>query len=168
MPGTRRWVLWFPNPTCKCAKTLVFQDAVDQKYQHGIPNAFVGAIVLQMRTGQGKKLDIQVCISSVQHGKTYCFDGDAAVWWELGHVLPEEEVFLFHPFIPTDPVGETQELETQTGAAPFLSALSLWTGKFNWKQYWHPQLRHVPTALQDLESLIARPRRQNSLPVFCF
>lgn len=24
MPGTRRWVLWFPNPTCKCAKTSCF------------------------------------------------------------------------------------------------------------------------------------------------
>lgn len=67
-------------PLVNVQKPLVFQDAVDQKYQHGIPNAFVGAIVLQMRTGQGKKLDIQVCISSVQHGKTYCFDGDAAVW----------------------------------------------------------------------------------------
>lgn len=80
MPRTRSWVLWFLNPTCKRAKPVVFHDAADQKYQYGIITTFVRAIVLQMRTGQGKKkLDIQVCISSVRHGKTYCFNGDAAV-----------------------------------------------------------------------------------------
>lgn len=169
-------VLWFLNPTCKCAKTLILHDAVDQKYQHSITTAFVGATVLQMRTGQGKRTWYPSLHFQYSAWLDLLFWRRCCSVVRTGARPARGRSFPFPFFYPSGPSGWNSRARGSERSRSF-SLCTICegretgaggTGKFNWKQYWHPQLRHVPTVLQDLESLIAQPCRQNSLPHFCF